>query len=132
MFKEWIFNEMAQYNIDQLKQMGYEFRIENNLPESFVILVYKDKQWLAEAFFSQSEEYGKPHWEDQWDDNKHKLKPNQMWINNLWVDPNHRRMGIASAMYALAEKITKNRIIRTPSTTEDSDALWKQANRPFG
>jgi 8-oxo-dGTP pyrophosphatase MutT (NUDIX family) len=40
------------------------------------------------------------------------------------VDPDHRRRGLASAMYAYAEKVTGRKIIPSADQTEDGKALW--------
>jgi len=132
-FSQWLI-EMAANTKDELKRMGYDFRVSNSLPQRFSIVVYKDKTWIAEASFTQDEDFVKndnPHWADIWDDEQDSLKPNEMWITNVWTDPNHQRLGIATAMYQLAQEITGNKIVRTSSSTPDSDALWDQKDRPF-
>ncbi len=52
----------------------------------------------------------------------------------LEVDYEHRRKGIASAMYEAAEKITgkKMRNIRPKMRTEEGQAFWNNPNRKFG
>ncbi len=146
-FKHWLI-EMAQNTKSQLEQLGYEFRVENYLPRVFSIQVYVSeestggmlpkgsmtKKWVGEASFTQDKnriQESNPHWADVWDDSQDDLKPNQMWVTNLWVDEKHQRLGIASAMYQLAQQVSGNQIVRTPSTTSDSDAVWAQKNRPF-
>jgi GNAT superfamily N-acetyltransferase len=52
------------------------------------------------------------------------------------VDPEHRRKGLASAMYSEAERQTGLTIKPTAedraTRTEDGNALWSQPDRPFG
>jgi hypothetical protein len=48
------------------------------------------------------------------------------------VDPNYRRKGIASAMYAWAEDLAGREFIPEPEHTPYAQALWGQKNRPFG
>lgn len=132
-FKIWL-AEMAQNSRSQLEQMGYEFRVENSLPKRLNILVYNDHAWVGEAGFTQDADYiqqENPNWASVWDDEQDNLRPNQIWVANVWVDPKHQRLGIASAMYQLAQEASRCTIVRTPSTTPDSDALWSQKNRPF-
>ena len=48
------------------------------------------------------------------------------------VEPEHRRKGLASAMYAYAEEQTGRRVKPATDQTPDAQALWSQPNRPFG
>ena len=50
------------------------------------------------------------------------------------VDEDHRRKGLATAMYQHAEKIMKKPILsdNPGGRTQDAEYLWSQPNRPFG
>jgi len=48
------------------------------------------------------------------------------------VDENHRRQGLASAMYEYAEKIKKRKLRPSGDQTSEAQKLWSQPNRPFG
>lgn len=126
-----------RYTKEQLEQQGYKFRVENKLPWHLSILAYENETWVGEATFSQDKQKvlgdcPDQGWAKVWDEEQDALKPHQMWVTNLWVDYRHRRKGIASALYEIAEQSTGNKIIRTPSRTPDSDVLWKQKNKNFG
>lgn len=47
------------------------------------------------------------------------------------VNKDHRRKGLATAMYQYAEKL-HGRIFHDDSQTTDAKGLWSQPNRPFG
>lgn len=51
-----------------------------------------------------------------------------------FVHPEHRRMGLASAMYAHAEKLTGKKVVPSPLQSENAQGLWSgnQANPQFG
>lgn len=49
------------------------------------------------------------------------LKP-----SDIQVHPNHRRLGIASAMYAHAEKLTNKKVMPSTAQTADGKALWSK------
>jgi GNAT superfamily N-acetyltransferase len=48
------------------------------------------------------------------------------------VDPEFRRQGLATAMYAWAERISGQKFRPATSHTDAAEALWKQKHRPFG
>lgn len=48
------------------------------------------------------------------------------------VVSHHRRKGIATAMYVVAEKYTGRKILKSPVQSDDAKALWGRPNRPFG
>ncbi len=48
------------------------------------------------------------------------------------VHPDHQRKGIASAIYAYAEKENGRSINPSTSQTDSAKKLWNQPNRPFG
>ncbi len=48
------------------------------------------------------------------------------------VDEDHRRRGLATAMYQHAERVTGKRILPGGVQTDEGAALWGQPNRPFG
>jgi ribosomal protein S18 acetylase RimI-like enzyme len=61
--------------------------------------------------------------------------PTYAHSQNVAVDAEFRRRGIATSMYVLAEKIFGKAL--TPlwngnENSEDAKALWKQPKRPFG
>lgn len=49
------------------------------------------------------------------------LKP-----SDVQVHPNHRRLGIATAMYAHAEKLTNKKVMPSTAQTADGAALWSK------
>lgn len=51
---------------------------------------------------------------------------------SVQVHPQHRRKGIATAMYVLAEKVSGKRFVPDTYQTPSGRALWDQPNRPFG
>lgn len=54
-------------------------------------------------------------------------------VSDAQVLPEHRRKGIASAVYKKVQKDTGLKIIPfQDEQTEDAKALWSQPNRPFG
>jgi GNAT superfamily N-acetyltransferase len=48
------------------------------------------------------------------------------------VEPDHRRKGIATAIYLEAEQITGLKIIKPDNHSEEAEAFWKQKNKKFG
>jgi GNAT superfamily N-acetyltransferase len=50
---------------------------------------------------------------------------------DVWIHPEWRRKGLATAMYQLAEIKTEKKITQNFSTP-DGTAFWNQPNRPFG
>jgi len=106
----------AQFNISQLKEMGFEFIVDDDPSGDFLITVIKDKIDVAEALFTQTGN----------------LASNEMSIVDVSTAPAYRRLGIATAMYQIAEQESGKTIVRTPDRTPDSDKLWEQPGRPFG
>jgi GNAT superfamily N-acetyltransferase len=51
---------------------------------------------------------------------------------DVHVHPDHRRKGLATAMYKALEKHSGKEFVRSGSQTEDGEALWAQKKRPFG
>jgi GNAT superfamily N-acetyltransferase len=51
---------------------------------------------------------------------------------SVWVDEEHQRKGLGSAMYVLAEKKSGLKIIRSDIQEPDGEAFWNQPNRKFG
>lgn len=63
---------------------------------------------------------------------KSKFKPNLIGASVV-VDPNHRRQGIGSSMYAYAEKKLNMKFVKSnDALTPDGKALWNDPNRKFG
>jgi hypothetical protein len=50
----------------------------------------------------------------------------------LWVRVEHRRNGIATAMYVLAELATGAVMVKATEQTSAAKAFWARAGRPFG
>src|SRR5262249_11229333 len=55
---------------------------------------------------------------------------------NIWVNPDRQRQGIANAVYVFAELVL-GRVLRDywrddSHQSEAAQALWAQSNRPFG
>ena len=60
-------------------------------------------------------------------------RPNELFIVNSEVHPQHQRKGLASAAYKLAQEKTGATITpETDNQTDSAKALWSQPNRPFG
>ncbi len=97
--------------------MGYDFRPTRVNNVYTTIVVYFQNDWVAEATFNESSK---------------DLKPNEMYASNLWVDEKHRRNGIASALYQMAEQMTGKTVKRTNNQSEDAMKLWNNPNRSFG
>lgn len=64
---------------------------------------------------------------------------NKIYSNGTYVEPEHRRKGIASAMYRYAEKISGKKFVPSESVTKDPESmsgdarrLWKDSERSFG
>jgi GNAT superfamily N-acetyltransferase/oligoribonuclease (3'-5' exoribonuclease) len=62
-----------------------------------------------------------------------------IFSNGTYVEPEHRRKGIASAMYHYAEKISGKKFLPADKATEDSESmssdarrLWDNETRAFG
>jgi oligoribonuclease (3'-5' exoribonuclease)/8-oxo-dGTP pyrophosphatase MutT (NUDIX family) len=55
------------------------------------------------------------------------LHPSELEINK-----EHRRKGLASAMYAYAEKVTGAKVVPGEDQSSDAKKLWNQPNRSFG
>jgi GNAT superfamily N-acetyltransferase len=55
-----------------------------------------------------------------------------LMINDVWVDPEHRRRGLANVMYLEAERMAGKPVHPYPGQYEDGRAFWLQPNRPFG
>lgn len=107
----------------------------------------------------QKEGYRLDHWQDRqgyhnvaaYDKNNNvvgtasftdHLVPNELGTNlvshpdymkgwSVEVHPDHRRLGLASAMYQYAEKMSGKKILQGGTTSEGS-SLWGQKNRKFG
>lgn len=50
----------------------------------------------------------------------------------IGVNEDHRRRGIATNMYILAEAKTGYKMIPSDDASVDAESFWKQPNRPFG
>lgn len=48
------------------------------------------------------------------------------------IDPEFRRRGLATAMYAWAERLSGKKFRPATSHTDAAEAFWKQKKRPFG
>lgn len=56
----------------------------------------------------------------------------KMMVSNVLVEPAHRRRGVASAMYQLAEKLSGKKLHPYPEQKAPGKKLWAQPERPFG
>jgi GNAT superfamily N-acetyltransferase len=56
----------------------------------------------------------------------------EIYAAGIQVHPDHRRNGLATAMYTHAEKVTGKKMKPSDAQSEDAQALWAQPNRPFG
>jgi 8-oxo-dGTP pyrophosphatase MutT (NUDIX family)/GNAT superfamily N-acetyltransferase len=54
------------------------------------------------------------------------------YSRGISVDPEHRRKGLATAMYQYAEKLKNRKLRKSDAQSDDAAALWSQPNRPFG
>jgi GNAT superfamily N-acetyltransferase len=67
-----------------------------------------------------------------------RVAPHSKYTNNIYamdvnVEPDHRRKGVASALYRLAEKkFGKKMLMGVTGLSNDSKNLWANPNRPFG
>lgn len=52
--------------------------------------------------------------------------------HGTYVEPEHRRKGLASAMYSHYQKMTGHRLTPDEQQSDEAKALWAQPNRPFG
>lgn len=55
-----------------------------------------------------------------------------LFPSNVNVDPQHRRKGLATAMYQHAEERFGKKIKPSDMQTSDGESLWSQPQRPFG
>jgi hypothetical protein len=56
-------------------------------------------------------------------------KPGVLVAENVWVHENHRRKGIAMAMYAHAEKVTGRTVQASPEQTDEGKAFWSRVKK---
>ncbi|MBK5275871.1 MAG: N-acetyltransferase [Desulfuromonadales bacterium] len=111
----------AASEISKMDKLGYQFRhkMENDddFLQDLIVFVEYQKKDIAEAHFT--------------DDG------NSAYCQQVNIDENHQRKGIATAMYLYAETV----LGRVLENFWDDDpeyqspaarALWAQPNRPFG
>ena len=55
-----------------------------------------------------------------------------LMVSNVFVFPDHRRHGLASAMYVFAEQLAGKPLHPYPKQKAKGKLLWKQPERPFG
>lgn len=55
-----------------------------------------------------------------------------LMCSDVLVFPEHRRRGLATAMYCAAERISGNTVHPYTAQYDDGRAFWLQAERPFG
>ena len=58
--------------------------------------------------------------------------PHGIKVSMVYVDPEHQRKGLATAMYQAVETKTKTKLIPSDKQTAQGQALWEQPNRQFG
>jgi ribosomal protein S18 acetylase RimI-like enzyme len=100
------------------KKEGYNISVHPYSDEDHLRIVAHDNDGnlVGQVDFSHDHEY-----------------PNIL-VDNAKVDKEHRRKGLASAMYSLAEKHSGKKIkqiLGDENQTEDARNLWSQPNRPF-
>jgi len=61
----------------------------------------------------------------------HRSKANEM-VGAVKIEEQHRRKGLASHMYSVAEKTLGKKINPDINNSPDAKALWNQPKRPFG
>ena len=57
---------------------------------------------------------------------------NRLMVSEVFVAPDHRRRGLANAMYCEAERLAGKTLHPYPSQYELGRNLWRQPDRPFG
>lgn len=57
---------------------------------------------------------------------------NKLVADSSYVNPKHRRKGLASAAYKLVEQKNKIKVQPSNNQTKAAKKLWSQPNRPFG
>jgi predicted GNAT family acetyltransferase len=55
-----------------------------------------------------------------------------LFVEGTQIDATHRRKGLATALYELAEKNLKKKILNMDYKSDDSKKFWKQPGRKFG
>jgi len=50
---------------------------------------------------------------------------NNQYIGSVEIEPDHRRKGLATALYNYAEKLTGEKIIPDPNNSKDAKAFWQ-------
>lgn len=85
------------------------------------------KELIVHAFDNNGKEAGRYHfsvpYEGHW----------KMHVEEAHTHPDHRRKGLATAAYQIAEKVMNGKITPTGNQqTESAKALWSQPNRLFG
>jgi GNAT superfamily N-acetyltransferase len=110
-------NKHRNEHIEKVRQFGYRFRYRTETHKrttELFIEVTNDDRLVARANFTDFQE---------------------LCSQNVFVDPAHRRKGIATAMYVFAELYFSKSLYPlwdANEQTAESQALWKQPNRPFG
>lgn len=97
--------------------------------EGYKLKHFTDKHGIhhVHAFHPSGERVGEAQF---WDDVPgHEGK---LYVGAADVDEDHRRKGLASGMYAHAEKHFSAPVVPSKNQTSDASKLWQQKNRPFG
>jgi GNAT superfamily N-acetyltransferase len=90
----------------------YDLRINDKCSEgTFTVSAYLGRKLVAWANIVESDGF---------------LKPYEMGGEALFVDPEHRRQGIATAMYDLAEATCGKQMRPSTEQSEDGRMFWKK------
>ena len=96
----------------KVRAFGKEHKV-NNLSGDFAIFAVGESELLGWLLITN--------------ENKNTISP-----LDVKVREKYRREGIASSMYAFAEKKIKKKFVRAAIQSHDAEALWDQENRKFG
>jgi len=117
-FIRWVLAELSsEYKLSFELSDGTSNRNPEHRDEFGVYVHYHGKM-IASAYFRHRGD----HLEPMDDDGKPSVN----------VASEHRRKGVASAMYEYAESISDVKVIPSQGRTDEGKAFWKQPNRKFG
>ena len=112
LLKKEILNELDKAVLDP--NLGYKISHEHNAPKGTLPLP-PHNSFTVTTHSPEGREVGRVHFTYEGDT----LKP-----MSVKVHPFHQRRGIASAMYAHAEKVTGKKVVPSEMQTEQGKALW--------
>jgi hypothetical protein len=118
---KYVFNSTLKNTpgpIEKILSYGYEFWYEKDHEYNAYLNVFikKDDEIIGEAEFI--------------------IVDSDFYCQNIEVNENYQRMGIATGIYVFAEFITNRILINfwdgDPYQSESAIKFWSQENRPFG